>query len=65
MEALTAVAAGTDSCEDLSESDLKIKAILYLVECYDRVSNEECLNPKVCMFVCNHNMLMDPAYVNN
>ncbi len=47
MEALGVVAERNDKSEGGSKSDLKSRTILYLVECFERVFNEELHNPKV------------------
>lgn len=47
MEALSVVADKNEKHDDYSSSDLKIKSMLYLIECFERVHNEESLNAKV------------------
>jgi hypothetical protein len=42
MEALSVVASQKDSMEESTEIDIKFRGIMYLVDCYDRVSTEEC-----------------------
>ena len=47
MEALSVVAGQKDSAEESTEIDIKFKGIMYLVDCYERVCNEESTGSKV------------------
>lgn len=50
MEALSVVANQKDSTEESSGTDIKYRGIVYLIDCYERVSTEECTKVRDFIF---------------